>query len=89
VLFVSDAAAGRVMPVDIIDRRVGRPIEAGPSPGAMRFDANDPGEKASLLLVVSQGSSDLSVIRIRSNAHMLLTMIPLGDVPRELAVKLF
>jgi DNA-binding beta-propeller fold protein YncE len=89
LLFVSDVAAGRVAPVDITNRRVSRPVAAGPSPGAMRFDNNDPSEKASLLLVVSEGSGDLSVIRVRADAQMLLTMIPVGEAPRELAVKLF
>jgi hypothetical protein len=53
----------------------------------LRFD---PGDKARLLLVVSQSSGDLSVIRISADrAGGLLTMIPVGDQPRELAVKLF
>jgi len=45
----------------------------------------DPAEN--LLLVVSQGSGDLAVIRVRTN--FLLTMIPVGDHPQDLAVKLF
>jgi DNA-binding beta-propeller fold protein YncE len=94
-LFVSDAAAGSVTPVDISNRRVSRPIPAGQNPGALRFD---PGDKARLLLVVSQASGDLSVVRITAGRTTglnsappccLLTMIPVGDQPRELAVKLF
>jgi len=43
-----------------------------------------------LLLVVSQASGDLSVIRVTSDRPSgLLTMVPVGDEPRELAVKLF
>ena len=86
-LFVSDAASGNVTPVDVTYRRVNRPIPAGQVPGALRFD---PGDKARLLLVVSQGSGDLSIIRVASDrASGLLTMIPVGEQPRELAVKLF
>jgi hypothetical protein len=40
-------------------------------------------------LVVNKGSSDLSVIRARLGDQSLLTMIPVGDRPQELAVKLF
>ncbi len=62
LLYVSDTAAGRVTPVDILNRRIvrdpgkGFPIPAGDSPGALRFDPNE-----NLLLVVSQGSGDLAV----------------------------
>lgn len=85
-LFVSDTAAGRVAPVDIINRRVMRPIPTGQSPGALTFS---PGQKPSLLLVANQGSGDISVIRLRSDGQSLLTMIPVGDQPQDLAVKLF
>jgi YVTN family beta-propeller protein len=90
LLYVSDSAAGRVTPVDIFNRRIvrdpgkGFPIPAGDAPGALRFD---PGSPETLLLVVSQGSGELAVIRVRTN--FLVTMIPVGDHPRELAVKLF
>src|SRR6266446_9991994 len=88
LLYVSDTAADRVTPVDIFNRRIvrdpgkGFPIPAGDAPGALRFD---PAEN--LLLVVSEGSGDLAVIRVRTN--FLLTMIPVGSHPRDLAVKLF
>src|SRR6266851_1904061 len=88
LLYVSDTAAGRVTPVDIFNRRIvrdpgkGFPIPAGDAPGALRFD---PAEN--LLLVVSEGSGDLAIIRVRTN--FLLTMIPVGNHPQELAVKLF
>ena len=90
LLYVSDTAAGRVTPVDIFNRRIvrdpgkGFPIPAGDAPAALRFD---PGSPETLLLVVSQGSGDLAVIRVRTN--FLVTMIPVGDHPQELAVKLF
>ena len=88
LLYVSDTAADRVTPVDIFNRRIvrepgkGFPIPAGDAPAALRFD---PAEN--LLLVVSEGSGDLAVIRVRTN--FLLTMIPVGSHPQGLAVKLF
>jgi YVTN family beta-propeller protein len=88
LLYVSDTAAGRVTPVDIANRRIirdpgkGFPIPAGEAPAALCFD---PAEN--LLLVVSQGSGDLTVIRVRTN--FLVTMIPIGERPENLAVKLF
>jgi YVTN family beta-propeller protein len=88
LLYVSDTAAGRVTPVDIFNRRIirdpgkGFPVPAGDSPAALRFD---PAEN--LLLVVSQGSGDLAVIRVRTN--FLVTLIPVGERPQELAVKLY
>jgi YVTN family beta-propeller protein len=88
LLYVSDTAAGRVTPVDIYNRRIvrdpgkGFPVPAGDAPAALRFDPEE-----NLLLVVSQGSGDLAVIRVRTN--FLLTMIPVGDHPQDLAVKLF
>jgi len=88
-LFVSDGAAGRVTPVDIYNRRVSRPILAGQSPMVLRFESMGNGEKPSLLLVVNQGSGDLAVIRLRADSQSLLTMIPVGDHPQDLAIKLF
>lgn len=88
LLYVSDTAAGRVTPVDIANRRIirdpgkGFPVPAGDAPGALRFDPNE-----SLLLVVSQASGDLAVIRVRTN--FLVTMIPVGERPQELAVKIY
>ncbi len=88
LLYVSDTAAGRVTPVDIFNRRIvrepgkGFPVPAGDAPAALRFDPEE-----NLLLVVSQGSGDLAVIRVRTN--FLVTMIPVGEHPQDLAVKLF
>jgi YVTN family beta-propeller protein len=48
----------------------------------MRYDPDE-----NLLIAVNQGSGDVAVIRVRTNS--LLTMIPVGDSPRDLAVKLF
>ena len=88
LLYVSDTAAGRVTPVEIFNRRIvrdpgkGFPVPAGDAPGALRFDPEE-----NLLLVVSGGSGDLAVIRVRTN--FLVTMIPVGNQPQELAVKLY
>jgi DNA-binding beta-propeller fold protein YncE len=90
LLYVSDTAAGRIIPVDVANRRIireagqGFPIPAGDSPTVLRFD---PGSPETLLLAVSQGSGDLAVVRVRTN--FLVTMIPVGDHPQDLAVKLF
>jgi DNA-binding beta-propeller fold protein YncE len=89
-LYVSDSAAGHVIPVDIVNRRVVRepgtgkefPITAGQSPGVMRFDPEE-----NLLIAVNEASADVAVIRVRTNS--LLTMIPVGAAPKDLAVKLF
>jgi len=89
-MYVSDSAAGHLIPVDIANRRIIRdpgtgkefPIPAGQSPGELRFDP-----KENLLIAVDQGSGDVAVIRVRTNS--LLTMIPVGDGPMDLAIKLY
>jgi YVTN family beta-propeller protein len=86
-MYVADRAAGRVMPLDIVNRRVSRPINVGALPGAMRFDPAEPGAKPAMLLVVNEGSGDLAVLRTRTDS--LLTMIPVGSHPQRIAVKLF
>ena len=89
LLYVADASANRAMSVDIGNRRIIRAdngrevlIPVGQAPGTMRFD---PGEN--LLLVTNEGSGDLAVIRVRTNT--LVTMIAVGEKPKDLAVKLF
>ena len=91
LLYVTDATAGRVTAVDIYNRRVirnanGREllISVGQSPDAVRFDPDE-----NLLLVVNHDSGDLAVIRARFDNQSLLTMIPVGDHPQDIAVKLF
>jgi YVTN family beta-propeller protein len=81
-LFVADASAGRIIPIDVNSRRTSDPIPTGKNPAAIVFT---PGEE--LLLVVNQGSNDLAVIRKRTLS--LLTMIPVGSRPRDVAVLLF
>lgn len=88
-LFVSDTTAGRITPVDITNRRVSRPIPAGRTPSVLRFDSADGDRKPSLLIAVDQASGNLVVIGLRGDNPSLLTMIPVGDHPQELAVKLF
>jgi YVTN family beta-propeller protein len=88
LMYVSDTAANRIIPVDIVDRRLDRdpnkgfPVPAGQSPSALSFDPQE-----NLLLAVDQGSGDIAVIRVRTN--YLVTMIPVGLSPNDLAVKLF
>ena len=88
LLYISDTAAGRVTPVDIFNRRIvrdpgkGFPVPAGDAPAALRFDPEE-----NLLLVVSAGSGDLAVIRVRTN--FLVTMISVGSHPQDLAIKLY
>jgi YVTN family beta-propeller protein len=91
LLYITDADAGRVTAVDIYNRRVIRNskghellISVGQAPAALRFD---PAEN--LLLVVNHDSGDLAVIRARIDNQSLLTMIPVGESPQDLAVKLF
>ena len=96
-MYVADRAAGRVIPIDILNRRVakaehtedgsGGPIPVGASPSAMRFSPADPGAVAPMLLVVNESSGDLAVIRTRTDS--LITIIPVGTQPQRLAVKLF
>jgi YVTN family beta-propeller protein len=86
-MYVTDREANRVLPLDVLNRRVARPVNVGASPGAMRFDPTDEGAPPTMLLVVNESSGDLSVIRTRTDS--LLTMIPAGNHPQRLAVKLF
>jgi len=82
MLYVSDAVAGQVTPIMTAWRRALKPVRIGERPGVCRLT---PGED--LLLVVNEGSGNLAVIRART--HSLLTMVPVGSRPRDLAVKVF
>jgi YVTN family beta-propeller protein len=86
-MYVTDREASRVLPLDIQNRRVGRPINVGASPGAMSFDPTEEGAAPTMLLVVNEGSGDLAVIKTRTDS--LLTMIPAGNHPQRVALKLF
>ncbi|HTZ46258.1 MAG TPA: hypothetical protein VMH20_01610 [Verrucomicrobiae bacterium] len=87
-MYVSDSAAARIIPVDILNRRLlGRPINVGGSSSHMRFSPTDEGAKAPMLLVADDSSDDLAVIRTRTDA--LITLIPAGPQPQRIAVKTF
>jgi DNA-binding beta-propeller fold protein YncE len=86
-MYVADSAASRVIPVDINNRRIDRPVNVGATPGAMRFDTSDPSARPTMLLVVNESSGDLAILRTRTDS--LLTMIPIGPHPSRLAIKLF
>jgi YVTN family beta-propeller protein len=86
-MYVSDRGAGRVVPVDVVNRRAGRPIPVGASPNAMRFTLTEAGERPSMLLVIDEASGDLAVIRTRTDS--LITLIPIGTGPQRLALKTF
>jgi YVTN family beta-propeller protein len=84
ILYVSDSGAGRVVPVDVTYRDALSPIPSGENPGACGLDSADPHD---LLLVVDEGSNDLAVIRVRTQS--LITMVPVGNSPRDVAVMLY
>ena len=81
-LYVSDSAAGRLLPISTASRHVQPPIPVGRRPEACRLDPS--GE---LLLVANQDSNDIAVIRARTGT--LLTMLPAGSRPTDLLVLLF
>jgi YVTN family beta-propeller protein len=85
MLYLTDAEAGNAIPVQTRFRRIrpgSRPIPAGQRPGVCRLT---PGED--LLLVVSEDSDALAVIRTRTQS--LITMVPVGSRPTDLTVKVF
>jgi YVTN family beta-propeller protein len=84
VLYVSDAAANGVIPVDVQYRTISPPLPAGESPGAL---AVDPAVPHNLLLVVDENSNDLAIIRVSTGK--LITMVHAGNSPREIAVLLY
>jgi YVTN family beta-propeller protein len=82
VLYVTDTTSGRVAPVELNHRQVQRPISVGQRPLAAAITP-----EGNLLLVVNEGSSDLAIVRTRTNS--LLTLVPVGLRPRDVAVKMF
>jgi YVTN family beta-propeller protein len=81
-LYVSDSAAGHIVPVAIAVRQAQRPITVGQDPRTSRLT---PG--GDILLVVDAASNDLAVIRAKTSS--LITLIPVGTKPRDLAIKVF
>lgn len=89
LLFVADAAANQVLPVLAEFRQPLRAIPVGQRPVNARFTDDE-----RLLLVVNEGSEDLTVISgltqaLNQRQTPPFTMIPLGSRPRDLAIKLF
>jgi len=83
-LYVSDSAANGVVPVDVNYRTTGIPVSVGQSPGAL---ALDPASPHNLLLVANENSNDLAIIRVRTGS--LITMVHVGNSPRDIAVLLY
>jgi YVTN family beta-propeller protein len=81
-LYLSDSAAGRVLPIAIGARHLAFPIPVGREPVTCAMDPS--GE---LLLVANQESNDLAVIRLRTSS--LLTMVPVGAHPTDIVSLLF
>lgn len=89
ILFAVDTEANQVRPVIADFRQPLRPIPVGQRPVTVRFT-----EDEALLLVVNEGSEDLTVMsRVSQSLNLRqtppFTMIPLGHRPRDLAIKLF
>jgi len=84
LLYVSDSSANGVVPVDVQYRTAANPISVGQSPGAL---ALDPAVPHNLLLVADENSNDLAVVRVRTGS--LITMIHVGNAPREIAVLMY
>lgn len=84
LLYVIDSAANGVVPVDVQYRTTSVPISVGQSPSAL---AMDPGVPHNLLLVANEDSNDLSIIRVRTGS--LITMVHVGNSPRDIAVLLY
>lgn len=83
-LYVSDSAANGVVPVDVQYRTTGTPVSVGQSPSAL---ALDPAAPHNLLLVADENSNDLAIIRVRTGS--MITMVHVGNSPRDIAVLLY
>ena len=81
-LYLSDSVAGRLLRSPWGCSRLGSAIPVGRQPAACRLDPS--GE---LLLVANQESNDVAVIRVRTGS--LLTMVPVGSRPSDIAIMLF
>jgi YVTN family beta-propeller protein len=90
-LYLADPPANQIRPMQMQSRTALRPIQAGQRPVTARLSpAGD------LLLVVNEESEDLAIIRTQmapakspAQRDPLLTFIPLGRHPRDLAIKVF
>lgn len=84
LLYVSSFGGSSVAIYDIQHGAFLQTVQVGSQPEAMAFTPN-----ARYLLVVDSGSADVAVIRRDPNSHLLLTMVPVGRQPRQMAVKNF
>ena len=88
ILYVSDSTLNGVVPIDVQYRTASPPVYVGQSPGAL---ALDPAVPHNLLLVADENSNDLAIIRVRTGnlVSSLITMVHVGNSPREIAVLLY
>jgi YVTN family beta-propeller protein len=82
LVYVTDALANGVTPIEMATRHLLPQIPTGRGPGPCALDPN-----GDLLLVADEDSGDLTVIRVRTQS--LITMIAVGVRPSSLAIKLF
>ena len=83
-LYVIDSAANGVVPVDVQYRTTGIPLSVGQSPDGL---AMDPAAPHNLLLVADENSNDLAIIRVTTGS--LITMVHVGNAPKDIAVLLY
>jgi DNA-binding beta-propeller fold protein YncE len=84
-LAVTNFGADSVSLYSIDDARIVASAHTGSRPDVLAFSADE-----HLLLVVDAGSSDVAVIRMQSkDGPSLVTMLPAGDHPNDIAVKSF
>jgi DNA-binding beta-propeller fold protein YncE len=94
ILYVSDEAAARLVPFSIdrhqllkrIDGEVDS-VSVGQQPGNSIASPN-----GDMMLVADQASNDVAIIRILPDGppfSRLITLIPVGQRPRDIAVKMF
>jgi len=81
-LYVSDPAAGHIVPVAINIRQMAHPISVGQSPRNCQLTPGD-----DILVVVDASSDELAIVRAKTSG--LITLIPTGPQPRDLAIKVF
>jgi YVTN family beta-propeller protein len=82
LVYVSDAAANSITPIEMASRHLLHPISTGRHPGTSALDPS-----GDLLVVANEDSNDLAIIRVRTQS--LITMIAVGSRPTSLAIKLF
>ncbi|HKQ87464.1 MAG TPA: hypothetical protein VJS43_11940, partial [Candidatus Acidoferrales bacterium] len=89
-LYVTDSASNDVVPVLVQTREVQTPTNQWQWPHVGTTPVScvlTPG--GDMLLVADSGSSDVAVIRTNIPTPVLITLIPVGAAPRDIAVKMF